>query len=119
MRTYKGHCRECGNAYEAKSARAKFCSTSHEKAFNNRRMTRGALLYDLFMESRYEKNADATYIRSVYQRVGMRFRDEDKAQRGARKSWLSLSDTLDKLAVVDLNPGQNFEGTMSIGRKAL
>lgn len=118
MKTYNGTCRECGAAFTARSAKARFCSTTHEKAFNNRRMTRGALLYDLFMASRYNpENMSATELRSIYQRIGMRFRDEDKAQRGGRASWLNVAATLDKLAVVDLNPGQNFEGTMAIGRK--
>ena len=48
-------CAECGTTFEAKRDHAAFCSDACRKAFNNRRMTRGAELYDLFMAVRYER----------------------------------------------------------------
>ena len=51
----KRKCRECGEVFEARKSDAHFCSASCRKTFNNRRMTRGALLYDLFMAMRYDR----------------------------------------------------------------
>lgn len=119
MKTYSGHCRECGSAYEAASRRKKFCSVKCEKVFNNRRMTRGAMMYDLFMASRYQRDiADEAGLRSVMARMAMRFREDDEREREGRRSWLPVADTMEKISVVDRAVGEAFEGRMKIGRAA-
>ena len=118
MKTYNGHCRECGTAYTALSARKKFCSVKCEKTFNNRRMTRGAMFYDLFMASRYQRDvADEAGLRSVMARMAMRFREEDERERESRRSWLPVADTMEKITVVDRAVGNSIEGQMKIGRR--
>lgn len=101
MPTYKRHCKECQIEFLAPSARKRFCAVKCEKAFNNRRMTRGAILYDLFMAGRYEREKAEKLTRSLMSRLAMRFRDEDQG----RKTWQDLADTLDKLPVVDRHIG--------------
>ena len=84
------HCLQCGAdlpAYSGKGQRAKHCSTACRKAFNNLRATRGALLYDLFMASRFERGAaDQAGLRSVMSRLASEWRDDDKAA-GVDRSW--------------------------------
>lgn len=116
MKTYIGHCRECGIDYTASTARKKFCSVKCEKTFNNRRATRGALLYDLFMASRYERDrAESENLRSVMARLAMRFREED----GDRKSWLTIAQTLEKISVVDRAVGNSYQAREKFGRKGV
>lgn len=45
-------CPECGTAVEGAKT---FCSAPCRKAWNNRRMTRGAVLYDAFLALRYDR----------------------------------------------------------------
>lgn len=81
-------CQECGTAYTARKADQRFCSTACCKVFNNRRMRRGALLYDLFMALRYERKA--AYAMGVWKaacRLAEGWRDEDIAERAGRFSW--------------------------------
>lgn len=42
-------CAECRKTFTARQYNAAFCGPSCRQAFNNRRATRGALLYDLVM----------------------------------------------------------------------
>lgn len=119
MKTYKRDCRECGTCYTTPTARKKFCSVPCEKAFNNRRMRRGAILYDLFMASRYQtREFSATELRSIYQRLGMRFREEDVNERAGRHSWLPVPDTLEKIDVVDRAVGKSYQRHERFGRAA-
>jgi hypothetical protein len=83
-------------------------------------MRRGAILYDLFMASRYQtKEFNATELRSIYQRLGMRFRDEDNAERAGRHSWLPVADTLEKIDVVDRAVGKSYQAHERFGRASL
>ncbi|MCA3623596.1 MAG: transcriptional regulator [Methylobacterium sp.] len=57
-------------------------------AFNNRRMTRGALLYDLLMALRFErKEARLLGVWQALCRLASDFREEDKRERDSRRSW--------------------------------
>ena len=56
---YKKTCKECGKAFEAKKAEAKFCSQKCRLTFNNRRRDRGAVLYDILMNCRFNRDAAA------------------------------------------------------------
>lgn len=42
-------CLECGKAFRKRQHNASFCGRTCRQVFNNRRATRGALLYDLTM----------------------------------------------------------------------
>lgn len=111
-------CRECGKPFTqaARGKRKVFCATPCEKRFNNRRMRRGALLYDIFMEGRFNRTQSEKTARSIAARIAMRFRDEDKRDRDGRNSWLPVGD---KISVVDANVGISHESKMTIGRRSL
>jgi predicted nucleic acid-binding Zn ribbon protein len=101
MTTKQHHCQECGAPYtRAKhAAQQSFCSTECRKAFNNRRMRRGAVLYDLYMGARYQRATLAGNI-STMATVARVFREEDEAMRAGRPSWTNDSDFRDTLTEV-------------------
>jgi hypothetical protein len=95
------HCHECGCEIERKGPRSrppKFCSDAHRKAFNNRRMTRGAVLYDEVMKWRYDRanNKDAVALISQLAAI---FRGKDERLRDGRPSWIDKDPTRDVLTV--------------------
>jgi hypothetical protein len=97
-----GVCRECRARFEARRATKEFCCTSHRQAFNNRKMIRGAAIYDLAMEWRADRDAKLAF--SLLCRMLSDFREEDT--RAGRRSWNSaLSVIHDKpyLAAVVLD----------------
>jgi len=80
-------CWECGCELHLKRP-GNFCCTAHRKDFNNRRLTRGAEIYDLFMELRYNRaNGKAKGIWSEMCSRGSAYRDADKHYREGRQSW--------------------------------
>ena len=79
-------CLECNAAYTPRAALQRFCSPSCSKVFNNRRMTRGAELYDYYMSMRYERDTHSGNI-AIMNQMAMKWRDEDKASRDGRQSW--------------------------------
>lgn len=83
-----GICLECGDGLAAPQPEQEFCSKRCRQAFNNRRMQRGAQVFDLYMAIRYERDA-AREEKVVAQlsRLCMHFREEDDRQRGGRRSW--------------------------------
>jgi hypothetical protein len=88
----KNECVECGISYPAKKKPSKFCSTPCRKSWNNRRATRGALLYDTFMAMRYDRAA-ASAAGIDYRflcRVGEMFHNEDKD--AGRTSFRSVTE---------------------------
>lgn len=85
---YARVCLECGEPYEADKAFGVFCCPGHRKAWNNRRMVRGAELYDLFMALRYQRGlAQLLGLWRLTCRLAAAFRDEDRAERAGRQSW--------------------------------
>jgi hypothetical protein len=54
---YNKTCKECGAAFTAKKVEAKFCGQQCRLKFTNRRRDRGALLYDVLMNCRYDRAA--------------------------------------------------------------
>lgn len=90
MTKAKHVCPECGGPLPPRAAgrgrKADFCSAGCRKAFNNRRATRGAVLYDLFMAARFDRKEHAGNITTMAQ-VARMFREEDTALRAGRKSW--------------------------------
>lgn len=90
-------CRECGTEFQPKVPHAEFCCSPCRLAFNNRRMQRGAELYDLFMVMRYERGAaKALGLWAIMCRMAQAWRAEDDRQRGGRKSWAKSSTLTEK-----------------------
>ena len=90
-------CRECGIALEGKRKGAVFCTAEHRKAWNNRRMIRGAELYDLFMEKRYNRDTtEAQAAFTVMSNLARAYRDADKILRDGRQSW-NARETIERL----------------------
>lgn len=91
-------CQECGSKFEAKTKRARFCSTACRMAFTNRRRDRGAELYDLVMAMRHERERtkDMKLWSLVCDRASA-FRESDKTMREGRKSWREVEETLSDL----------------------
>lgn len=78
-------CTECGEMHARDGT---FCSTRCRMAFNNRRLQRGAELYDIYMAYRFERElAGKLGLWQVAHRLVSNFRNEDKALRDGRKSW--------------------------------
>lgn len=84
-------CAECGGSITVKPGYrgpvVKFCSAPCRKAFNNRRMTRGAELYDILMSGRFERATHAGSWRPLMTQIATHYRDKDKAERDGRQSW--------------------------------
>lgn len=79
-------CAECGAP--CKRAGSKFCSPSCRDAFHRRRRVRGAMLYDLWMEHRFNRKAAAdSHTLAVMGNLARAFRDSDVALRDGRQSW--------------------------------
>lgn len=73
-------CLECQACIQAHDKRADFCGTACRKTWNNRRMIRGAELYDLFMALRFERGAaKALGIWSLLCRMASWWGQEDRA----------------------------------------
>ena len=82
-------CQWCGDDYAARGASQLFCSEAHRTEFNNLRKARGALLIDLVMSLRFERGlASQLKIWSKICTMVSHFRNEDRALRAGRKSWM-------------------------------
>lgn len=89
-------CRECGHFHD--KAKAAFCCTPCRQAWNNRRMQRGAQLYDLFMAVRYQRGlAKVHSLWSIVCRLAQSWREEDVRERGGRPSWRAYTELHDGL----------------------
>jgi hypothetical protein len=83
-------CSECGETFETQSHNpSKFCCSSCRKTWQNRRMLRGAILYDMMMEHRYNRKAeDSSEIRNVMYSLLAEWRAEDQEERIGKRTWL-------------------------------
>lgn len=87
-RRFKRTCAECGTPFLAAKRWGEFCSAEHRKTFNNRRLTRGAEIYDLFMCLRNERPlATALGVWKLLCRLAQAYREEDERERAGRRSW--------------------------------
>lgn len=83
-------CQECGGPAPLK---ARFCSPAHRQAFNNRRLQRGAEIYDLFMAHRFDrKQAQQLRVLQAMNRMASLWNEEDKA--AGRRSWRDTREVL-------------------------
>ena len=87
-------CAECGEPHQRDGL---FCSQSCRLAFNNRRLLRGAVLYDLFMALRFDRHAPSVgQAWRAMCRAAAAWRDEDHRQRAGRKSWRPPAEVLSR-----------------------
>ncbi|ACL60631.1 hypothetical protein [Methylobacterium nodulans] len=81
-------CLECGQPYGAAARHSEFCTPTCRQAFNNRRLQRGAELYDLYMAHRFQRPiAKLLKLLSCLNRLAHLYREEDRRERAARLSW--------------------------------
>lgn len=89
MNTSAKHCLECASAIEGRRIGKEFCSSQCRLAFNNRRMQRGAEIYDLFRALRRERGvAKELGLWSEICRLERQWQDEDEAARPGRRSYM-------------------------------
>lgn len=84
-------CKECGTALPPAKPNAphqRFCSAPCRKAFNNRRATRGAELFDYYMSMRYQRKTHGGNI-AIMNQMAQAWHDDDRANRDGRPSWMS------------------------------
>lgn len=94
-------CKECGTDVTPSRQRRMFCCTACRQRFNNRRLERGAQLYDLFMSMRYEREKAADLgVWAIMCRIAKDFREEDDRDRDGRKSWQPPHSVIERLPVV-------------------
>lgn len=98
MKSAQGMCPECGQAVSAAGKPKLFCSVSCRQSFNNRRMTRGADLYDLFRALRRNRaQAKELNLWTIICRLEKAWQDEDEASRDGRQSYQSPRKSLANL----------------------
>src|SRR6266511_4036800 len=82
----RGTCRECGKMFIARRAKRDFSSKKCRRDFHNRRMTRGAELYDVLMSLRFARaQAKAEGVWSLLCRMAASYKASD--DREGRRSW--------------------------------
>jgi len=101
MTTKLQSCQECGAPITGGRIGQEFCAKECRQAFNNRRMQRGAELYDLFRALRRERGAAKDLaIWTAICRLELKWQTEDEAARPGRKSYMpprkALANLLDK-----------------------
>jgi hypothetical protein len=107
-----GKCRECGEVYLGRRATRTFCSADCRRAFNHRRMLRGADFYDLVMVMRIERDKAAEEgAWSLLCRMAAAFKLEDDRERDGRKSYDDVAEVRSRNAhlqatVVGMNIGK-------------
>ena len=97
-------CLECGNPLAAARRPKLFCAAPCRQTFNNRRMQRGADMYDLFRALRRERSKSGELnIWTLMCQLEKRWNDEDAAQRPDRKSYIppkrAIANLFDKGAL--------------------
>ncbi|WP_062220603.1 hypothetical protein [Aureimonas sp. D3] len=81
-------CLECGCDLAPGPKDREFCCAGHRATWNNRRLQRGAALYDLWMAHRWQRSeAQAAGLFQALCRLVSDYRAEDRAEREGRRSW--------------------------------
>ena len=86
-------CLECGDDFQRAGGHGTFCTPRCRGAWNNRRLQRGAEIYDLLMSLRYERRG-AKGVLTALCRAAAAFRDADHTERAGRPSWSSAREVL-------------------------
>lgn len=90
-------CLECGGSFVPRGVNVEFCSRPCRKAWNNRRLVRGAELYDLFMALRWDRAvASGLHVFTALSRMAAAFRAEDVRARAGRRSWASPRQIIER-----------------------
>lgn len=88
-------CLNCGVEFErrkGKGRHAKFHAPACRKEWNNRRMERGAILYDIWMQHRFDRTtAKEQNTLTIMANLARAFRDADNSKRNGRLSWDPLA----------------------------
>lgn len=81
-------CLECGRAWPQGVSPRRFCSTKCTNDWNNRRLKRGAILYDLLMTWRLDRSkGKALNLWTLICRAVNDWKEEDDKERDGRRSW--------------------------------
>lgn len=89
MCTATNHCQECEKPISGQQRAKSFCSARCRQTFNNRRMQRGADLYDLFRALRRERGtAKALGLWTEICRLELQWQMEDERERPGRRSYI-------------------------------
>lgn len=106
-------CRECGNEYTPRTGRGRtnavFCARECAQTFNNRRLRRGAELYDMFRVHRRERSASKRLgVWSIMCSLDTRWQEEDDAAGRETKSYHPAEYAIKQIFEVrDLQPAYN------------
>lgn len=80
-------CKECAAPFTSRQYNAEFCGNPCRAAFNNRRMKRGAALYDLLMIEAYDPKSFASQgLEGRVAELIERFRLDDEKAKHTR-TW--------------------------------
>lgn len=87
-------CRECGKPLDPdRKANTEFCATACRIAWRNRRMSRGADLYDAFMAMRFDREAAKDKgLWALMCRMASNWNEEDKT--AGRQSYFPPDETV-------------------------
>lgn len=119
MTTPANVCQECGNALTAtRQPERMFCSPVCRQTFNNRRMQRGAEIYDLFRALRRERSeAKRLNLWTKICQLELSWNIEDEKQRPGRKSYVEPKKALANLVDKGSIPrGEVIASTLRAGR---
>lgn len=98
MSRLKHTCRECGTPLTDARTGQEFCTREHRQDFNNRRMQRGAEMYDLFRALRRERGeAKELNIWTLLCRLELKWQEDDAADRPGRRSYMPPNKALNNL----------------------
>lgn len=94
-----GSCRECAAPFMARRATREFCSEVCRTTFHNRRLRRGAELYDAVMAWRFDRDeANNAGALNLICRMAGNFRAEDERIRAGRPSWDPIAKIKNRIA---------------------
>lgn len=98
MATHEHCCLECSKPLSTRRKGKEFCNASCRQRFNNRRMQRGAELYDLFRALRRERSkAKAMNLWTEICRLELGWNMDDEKKRPGRRSYMPPSKALANL----------------------
>lgn len=93
-------CKECGKGFQTRQYNADFCSGACRKTFNNRRLTRGAVLYDFTMLIASAEPGPRGALERRRDKIVARWRQEDHAAK-RRRTTKRLSDVMTDTAAYE------------------
>ena len=81
-------CLECGGSIPKRKTGkpAEFCSGPCRQSWKNRRMLRGAIIYDLVMDWRFNRGDTGPDALKLLCKAAATFNHEDKTERDGRRS---------------------------------